>query len=140
MTREPESSRKDTTYRSSSSFITCVVLTIVVLQPRNMTFAASDPAPAQTTQPPAATEETRKKLEGPSNTPSGGTLPGGTVPGGTVPGGTVPGGTVPGGTVPGGTLPGGTLPGGPAPGGPVPGGPVPGGTVPGGPVPGGTLP
>lgn len=139
MTREPESSRKDTTHRSSNSFIT-VVLTIVACHPWHAAFAASDRAPGQTTHPPNATEETRKKLEGPSNTPSGGTLPGGTVPGGTVPGGTVPGGTLPGGTVPGGTLPGGTLPGGPAPGGPVPGGPVPGGTVPGGPVPGGTLP
>ena len=128
--RKPKALRKDQTRRSSAFFIPAVCLAVLAFLPRSVTVRADDRAPARAPQPSGVTEETRKKLDGPSNTPSGGTLPGGPVPGGTVPGGTVPGGT----------LPGGTLPGGPAPGGPVPGGPVPGGTVPGGPVPGGTLP
>lgn len=126
----PEARPKDEPRRSSGFFIPAVCLAVLVLLPWSAIAGADDRAPAQTPQSSSATEETRKKLDGPSNTPSGGTLPGGPVPGGTVPGGTVPGGT----------LPGGTVPGGPAPGGPVPGGTVPGGTVPGGPVPGGTLP
>lgn len=126
----PEARPKDEPRRSSVFFIPAVCLAVLVFIPWSAIAGADDRAPAQTPQSSSATEETRKKLDGPSNTPSGGTLPGGPVPGGTVPGGTVPGGT----------LPGGTVPGGPAPGGPVPGGTVPGGTVPGGPVPGGTLP
>lgn len=126
----PEARPKDEPRRSSGFFIPAVCLAVLVLLPWSAIAGADDRAPAQTPQSSSATEETRKKLDGPSNTPSGGTLPGGPVPGGTVPGGTVPGGT----------LPGGTVPGGPAQGGPVPGGTVPGGTVPGGPVPGGTLP
>lgn len=126
----PEARPKDEPRRSSVFFIPAVCLAVLVLLPWSAIAGADDRAPAQTPQSSSATEETRKKLDGPSNTPSGGTLPGGPVPGGTVPGGTVPGGT----------LPGGTVPGGPAPGGPVPGGTVPGGTVPGGPVPGGPLP
>ncbi|WP_289266749.1 hypothetical protein [Nitrospira tepida] len=126
----PEARPKDEPRRSSGFFIPAVCLAVLVLLPWSAIAGADDRAPAQTPQSSSATEETRKKLDGPSNTPSGGTLPGGPVPGGTVPGGTVPGGT----------LPGGTVPGGPAPGGPVPGGTVPGGTVPGGPVPGGPLP
>lgn len=136
----PKARPKDEPRRSSVFFIPAVCLAVLVFIPWSAIAGADDRAPAQTPQSSSATEETRKKLDGPSNTPSGGTLPGGTVSGGTLPGGPVPGGTVPGGTVPGGTLPGGTVPGGPAQGGPVPGGTVPGGTVPGGPVPGGTLP
>ena len=134
MTREQEVLRKTTTHCSPIAFIPCVCLTVLAFLPWDLALAASDRAPRQDAPPPSALEETKKRLEGPGNTPSGGTLPGGTVPGGTLPGGPVPGGTVPGGTLPGGTVPGGTVPGGP-----VPGGTVPGGTLPGGPVPGGTL-
>ena len=110
MRRDPEAPRKDETHRSPISFIACVYLNVLAFLPWNVALAVSDRVPRYEAYPPSVPEETRKKLEGLGNTPSGSTLPGGTVPGGTVPGGPVSGGTVPGGTVPGGPVPGGTLP------------------------------